>query len=286
LGGVTGNATYNNSVCGEDGEFVLSTNQYPLADQDRGVYVVQQFCGDGYIQARLDNTDGAGWAGIVMRESNATGSKKVALKSKLNNFVMRDLRSTTGGNTVSKQYPRPGGWNWLRLERVGDQFTGYVSADGVNWQRVMATTVDMKNCLKVGLFVESINVNAVTTATFSGVETGDCPCLSSFNNGFAAASDNNQLLDLNNGNKIGTLTIYPNPSSGLVNIEVEDFIGKAASVVIYNSLGQEVYHKSFDAVDASVITADLTSAKISSGIYHLNFVSDGQNITKQVVIQK
>lgn len=353
VGAAVGNFSYTS--CGE--EYTVSSNQYSSPFKDQGGYILQTLCGDGYIQARVNDIDGLGWAGIVMRESTAQGSKKVALKTQLVNLVRRDLRKSTNGLAQSQQYPRPGGWNWLRLERVGSQFAGYISEDGVNWQQLMAVSFPMNNCLQVGMFVESINVNAVTTAVFGNPSTGPCPCLSSFGAGggsyagpYCGASTGtpgfpadptceaavcavdpfccntswdgicageavndfptecaaclsvgppppSPTLGLESAvttpqtisdevDRAGSLTVYPNPSDGLVNIQVENFIGKAATVVIYNSLGQEVYTKSFDAIETSTITADLTSAKIASGMYNLNFVSEGQRITKQVVINK
>lgn len=353
VGAAVGNFGYVS--CGE--EYTVSSNQYSSPFKDQGGYILQTLCGDGYIQARVNDIDGLGWAGIVMRESTAQGSKKVALKTQLGNLVRRDLRKSTNGLAQSQQYPRPGGWNWLRLERVGNQFAGYISEDGTNWQQLMAFSMPMNNCLQVGMFVESINVNAVTTAVFGNPSTGPCPCLSSFGagggsyagpycgastgtpgfpadptceaavcaydpfccstswDGICAGEAANDFptecaaclsvgppppspilgqesaittpQTISDGvERIGSLTVYPNPSDGLVNIQVENFIGKAATVVIYNSLGQEVYTKSFDAIETSTITADLTSAKIASGLYNLNFVSEGQRITKQIVINK
>jgi regulation of enolase protein 1 (concanavalin A-like superfamily) len=353
IGTAVGDFSY--VTCGE--EYTLSTNQFTSAFKDQGGFILQTLCGDGYIQARLDGIDGSGWAGIVMRESGtAQGSRKVAMKTQLNNLVRRDVRKGTNGFAQSQQYPRPGGWDWLRIERVGDQFAGYISPDGENWQQVFATSFFMNNCLQVGMFVESINVNAVTTATFNNPEIGACPCISSFANntytgaycgastgtpgfpddpaceaavcavdpfccdvfwdGLCAAEAINDFptecaaclsvgpppatigfgalqSDITqpegtaaNVERIGDLTVFPNPSDGIVNLKVADFIGKSATVIIYNSIGQEVYNKEFDVIEISTITADLTSPNITSGLYNLSFISEGQRVTKQVVISK
>ncbi|KAA3622240.1 MAG: T9SS C-terminal target domain-containing protein [Bacteroidetes bacterium] len=339
-------------TCGE--VYTASSNQFATPFKDQGGYILQTMCGDGYVQARVDDIDGLGWAGITMRESNAQGSRKVDLKTQLNSLVRRVVRKGTNGFAQNQQYPRPQGWNWLRLERVGDQFAGYISEDGSSWQQIFASSFVMNNCLQVGMFVESINVNSVTTGTFSTPETGSCPCESSFGgsydgaycgastgspgfpddptceaavcavdpfccdiswdglcaaqamNDFAAEcadclsaapaptggfgtlqSDITQPEDVaNNVDRIGDLTVFPNPSQGVVNLQVEDFIGKSATVVIYTSLGQELYTRVYDVVEVSTLTIDLTSPKVASGIYHLNFVSEGQRITKQVIINK
>jgi regulation of enolase protein 1 (concanavalin A-like superfamily) len=40
---------------------------------------------------------------------------------------------------------------WLRLERKGDRFTGYVSSDGENWYRCGWTDIPMEDPIKVGI---------------------------------------------------------------------------------------------------------------------------------------
>jgi hypothetical protein len=266
--------------CGET--FTMSSNGYSSPFTDQGGYVTQTLCGNGYIQARLDDIDGSGWAGIVMRESLSGNSKKIALKSRLSTFVRRDLRKSSPGWAQSKQYPRPTGWNWLRLERIDDQFVGFVSEDGQNWQQVMAVFVPMNNCLQVGMFVESINVNAVTTATFSTPEVGLCPCISTLGANFAQLDGQleNTISDINK------LTLFPNPSSGLINLEVSDFMDKSGEAIIYNSLGQIVWAQKYDAIETPTISADLQSDKIANGIYQLVFISDGEKIAKPFVINK
>ena len=60
---------------------------------------------------------------------------------------------------------------WLKLVRVGDQFTGYVADDGKDWRLVGSTAVSMHHgtCVDGGLAVTSHDVNAVNTSTFDNV---------------------------------------------------------------------------------------------------------------------
>lgn len=343
-GNAVGNFGY--VTCGD--QYTLSTNQYAHPFKDQGGYILQTLCGDGYVEARLDDIQTPGWAGIVMRESLAQGSKKVAMKSQLGNFIRRDVRKNTNSFAQSQQYPRPIGWNWLRLERVGNQFIGWVSENGEDWQQIMATAVPMNNCLQVGMFVESINVNTVTTAMMSSPSAGPCPCLFSFPGqydgaycgestgtpGFpddpaceaavcavdpfccniswdgicageavndfptecadclsvgpaplAQAETTPEALNGLTVDRVG-LNVYPNPSAGLVNIEATEFLGTDVSLVIYNSIGQEVYTERFAELSTSVISVDLRNEKVANGIYHVNFVSNGERIAKQIVISK
>jgi regulation of enolase protein 1 (concanavalin A-like superfamily) len=58
---------------------------------------------------------------------------------------------------------------WLRLERVGDTFTGSISADGQTWTPVGAATVPLRRELLVGLPACSGLARITTTAVYDHV---------------------------------------------------------------------------------------------------------------------
>jgi regulation of enolase protein 1 (concanavalin A-like superfamily) len=58
---------------------------------------------------------------------------------------------------------------WVKLTRVGDVFTGYVSNDGINWKTVGSGTVPMNKNLLVGLAVTSHNNSALNSTLFEHV---------------------------------------------------------------------------------------------------------------------
>jgi len=60
---------------------------------------------------------------------------------------------------------------WIKMERVGSNFNGYYSTDGVKWTAMSwnPQTIAMTNTVYIGLAVTSHNAAATTTARFSGV---------------------------------------------------------------------------------------------------------------------
>jgi regulation of enolase protein 1 (concanavalin A-like superfamily) len=71
-------------------------------------------------------------------------------------------RATLGAsNTVA---PR-----WLRLDRAGDTFTAYQSADGVNWIFVGSDTIVMPPAVEIGLAAASMHTQKTALATFDNV---------------------------------------------------------------------------------------------------------------------
>lgn len=74
------------------------------------------------------------------------------------------------------------------------------------------------------------------------------------------------------------ISIYPNPTTGLINIE-NGTNGKA-KVIIYNILGQKVLEKS---LDEETLQLDLSGNK--PGLYIVEVVYDDQVITKKVILK-
>ncbi|MBK8705732.1 MAG: HYR domain-containing protein [Saprospiraceae bacterium] len=72
-----GEWTITSNNCFNDGNF----------SSDCMAFVQHTLCGDGSITAKVKNISGAlGWAGVVMRETNAPGAKKAHLMSNLSSF--------------------------------------------------------------------------------------------------------------------------------------------------------------------------------------------------------
>jgi hypothetical protein len=147
---------------------------------DNFYFVHQPLAGDGTITVRVDSLSGvyspsggisgnasdplAGFvsgvqpwakAGIMIKASTAQGSAYAAM-------------AVTGANGVRMQYDYTGDIaglpatvtasapRWLRLERSGDQVTGYDSVDGTHWTEVGSVTLSgLPSTAQVGLFAAS-----------------------------------------------------------------------------------------------------------------------------------
>src|SRR5260370_587301 len=149
-------------------------------------FVYQALTGDGSIIARLTSLRTGPYptvpqAGVMMRETLNSGSTD-AFVYYIPNQAYLQYRPTTGASvayqnaSLSASYPY-----WLRLVRVGNIFTGYVSPDGVNWTQTGAsTTISMAATVYIGLAVtgdgylepatfDNVAVAAGTTPFVSGV---------------------------------------------------------------------------------------------------------------------
>jgi hypothetical protein len=101
---------------------------------------------------------------------------------------------------------------------------------------------------------------------------------------FAELIDPDQL-PTNVTSKAG-LNVYPNPTSGIVNVDVREYQGKAIDLKIYDQLGREVWNYQNDKVEEDVIQIDLTAGTIQNSLYLLNVQSEGQTSSKVFVLNK
>jgi hypothetical protein len=140
-------------------------------------YMFQELTGDGTMIARVtDNGSGTNeWAkgGVMIRQSLDAGS------------IHRYMPITAGGGNGASFQGRPvaneGSNNsdsgsavapkyWVKLERVGNDLSGFISPDGVTWTQLGGVeTYEMEDPVLIGLAVTSHESSAIRTFTFDNV---------------------------------------------------------------------------------------------------------------------
>jgi parallel beta-helix repeat protein len=211
------------------GTFAMSAAGADIwAARDEFRYAYQRLDGDGTMVARVERVAETNyWAkgGIMIRESLDPASAHVSMfviPCGLRAFQSRPANGSS--NCVSahswSELKMP---SWVKLERKGDQFTGYHSADGIQWVRQSSTdntgpdaspnpqTVRMPSAVYIGLALTSHAPGVVTTAHFSGVQTT------------GAVTGPWQMADIG--------VDHPGNSPDDVYVTVEDSEGKTATVV-------------------------------------------------------
>jgi len=147
-------------------------------NSDEFRYVYKSLNGDGTIVARVESivqTDVWAKGGVMIRQSIETGSNHafMALTPSGGNGASFQHRLTAVGastNNDSATVVRMP--YWVKVERKGNAFTGFLSPDGNTWTQLgTAQTVVMTNPVLIGLAVTSHNAGAATAAEFSNVAT-------------------------------------------------------------------------------------------------------------------
>jgi hypothetical protein len=157
----------------------IGTDIWNNGDQFRFAY--KTLTGDGTMVARVDSVFNSNvWAkgGVMIRQSIQPGSVHAFMPitpggSSGGNgasFQRRVTANGTSSNTdsttlVAAPY-------WVKIERKGNAFSGYISPDGATWTQLgAAETIPMTNPVLIGLALCSHDAGIATGAAFSNVST-------------------------------------------------------------------------------------------------------------------
>jgi hypothetical protein len=166
---VAGSGDYNNGV------FTISGEGFDIGSSSDSLnfgYTIMT--NDGVFVARLAVVQFGGSAddkvGILFRESTNANSKMVAvLIDGAQGKARFPSRTGTGGNMSWIDGPAASAPEWFKLQRSGNTFTGYVSADGAVWTGVGTNTFTMNSVLLAGFAVCSRNTGTLNVSTFDTV---------------------------------------------------------------------------------------------------------------------
>ena len=79
-----------------------------------------------------------------------------------------------------------------------------------------------------------------------------------------------------------TVSVYPNPSNGIVNVDLQGLVAKNASIEVYNAMGQLILSNNYSESNSKF---EINLSGNASGVYTIKLIADGQVITKRVVLQ-
>ena len=79
-------------------------------------------------------------------------------------------------------------------------------------------------------------------------------------------------------NKVRIFKVYPNPTSGILNIEIKN--NAVDNIRIYNSLGRMIYH--INNIQQENIIIDLS--KFNNGIYYLKIETLFNSFSKRIIL--
>lgn len=117
----------------------------------------------------LQNTDPWAKAGIMIRESFNPDSANAFMTMTSQNGALFSTRAATQAASTSSGQTGISVPYWLKLVRLGNNFTGYSSSNGINWTQVGSTIVPMATNVFVGFAVTAHNNVLTNTAQFDSV---------------------------------------------------------------------------------------------------------------------
>lgn len=193
-------------------------------------YVYQVMTGNAEIRARvtgITNTHSQAKAGVMIRDDLNSNGRNAFMGITPGSGLVFQHRILTGGPTTS--IPVTGAVPyWVRLVKVGNLFTSYVSPDGNTWTQVGSASIIMKDNIYVGLPVTSHTNSALCTATFTNVTviSNSPPPLFDTETDDDDEAIHTSIALSPNPLRSNTLLIESQPSQGNVRIQVVDLSGK------------------------------------------------------------
>jgi hypothetical protein len=270
VGASNGSAEF--SGCTGDGTFSVSSSgfSFPTADIVHSLY--QNICGNGSITVRVVSVTNLGWGGIQFRESLMPGSRKIAFQSQLSNTLVRQVRAVTNGVVTSQSINRVG-HTWLRIERIGNSFTGYSSPNGTNWFFAFNTILVLPACLQVGMYAQSINMTTEVTASFDNVTVIGTPLPPvSDHTGSDLALDQSHLK----------MIAMPNPASQMTQIIINGIHGNNnGTLTISDIMGRTVFNEKVNNGSVQVPVDNWMP-----GLYSIRLEHNGNTCTDKLLIVK
>jgi hypothetical protein len=262
--GANGSVEY--STCINDGTFHLTSQGISAPKSDVMNYVYQPLCGTGTVIARLDDSENGGWAGVMMRENNAPGSKAVLFKTKLYNpTVIIGYRATTDAKMVNLSQTIQS-IHWMKIQRNGNNFQIFTSYNGTAWNRRYTAIVVMPNCIEAGFFTESIQTNRTVTSWFDNAEVV----------GYLKSGED-EISEIRTDETF-EISFYPNPANDQITIMAPEN-SRTIRVMLINASGSVVETDEFNTMDAVY-----NLQHIKPGVYLLRFERDGMIVNKRLIV--
>ena len=154
-----GNPTPPGTILGAAGGFDIGGGGQDIGGtNDQFQFAYQTSSADFDVKVRLaylTPTDLFAKAGLMVREDLTASSRFAAVLTTPNlNGSFFEYRPVANGQAVSAgnlrvNYPE----TWLRLRRVGNQFTGYAGYDGLAWQQLGSVALSLTDPVYLGMVV-------------------------------------------------------------------------------------------------------------------------------------
>lgn len=269
-------------ICYIDEHFELTGSGDGIGGKSDSFYFTyQEISGDAEIIARLNRFENAGFnvkAAVIIRDGLEANSKFVATAITANpDFngaeVRLEYRKSSGANTSSSEYQSSELPEYIRLVKKGDEISSFVSDSNGNWILLGTTKVKFQQDIYVGLAVTSGSNSTTTLADFSEVSIleGAQVTSKSADTQIKTASTEEEKSQ---GHKF---TLYPNPASNEVNLEVSD--SSIQQVTIYGLNGQIL--KSIE-LDSPSQRTRVEISDLIHGLYIMKiYTTDGQVLNQR-----
>ncbi|MEL7121001.1 MAG: T9SS type A sorting domain-containing protein [Bacteroidota bacterium] len=275
VGSSSGDAFYN--TCDE--VFDLNSARTAVYDHKAGFgeFTYVNLNGDFTFTAELHSMSSSSMAGLMIRE-NGNSNSAMAWIGKKGHSMTGWAKLNQGDKVLSKRSGRASRRTVLTVNRTGD----VVNFKQGNSTLLSLRVSSMSSSIQVGMYLSSADNNEAT-AQFKNVgyssNTASIASIQLLQD--QEAKNQLSLLRESESGKTLALNAWPNPSSGLLNIQMEAFIGNAAQVKIYDLTGRVLYTENLGIVYQSQQQLDLSG--LEAGVYIVTVESVGKVAQERII---
>ena len=80
--------------------------------------------------------------------------------------------------------------------------------------------------------------------------------------------------------------LYPNPTTGPITLDLQNYQEQKVSITIHNAFGQQVFSQMEGTLEVPSIYLDLTEQPLPNGVYFLSVIAEGERQVKQFVLAR
>jgi hypothetical protein len=239
---------------------------------------VTDHCGDFDISAKVEVTP-FGFAGIMVRENLIEDTKTMYMYVRGNGMIHWSIRNNTNPPPASPNIQiRPMINNqYMRMKRTGNLFEGFISTNGVTWNRLFQSQVPLNSCLYVGFGTHSHcnNPNScLVESSYTEINHNldGIPALQDPTNGLQAGIQSNSQAH--------EVTLSPNPAGNFIDLTLPNNVEEDTEVLVLDITGKVVLSRRLS--HGSFIRMDLND-NMPDGMYLVTFRYGHELITKRFV---
>lgn len=228
----------------------------------KGTFLATEICGDFDFSATVTVTP-FGFAGLMFREGLSLDTRWVNQFVRGNNLSSWGVRANPALPVQIQSVPQQNR-QYLRMQRVGNLFRGYLSLNGIVWNQVHQSGVNINTCGYVGFMthshVEGIEVNS----SYSNINTS-----------FGVTLVRPSFDDIHSNEAVQSLDfkVYPNPANQYLDIELSGSEWTEREISIIDISGRLAFYQKSET--SNVLKIDLQSSGLTDGVYIIQ-IKDAQ----------
>ena len=258
------------------GTFTLTSDDctpgFPYTGDSQS-FIFTELCGDGYVKAFVENVNGDGFGGVQMRNTLDPGSKKIEVGTNRVDRVIRAARALDNYPAYPQEFYSLDKF-WVKIERTGSFFKAFVSVDDVVYTPILFQAIQMNACIEAGLYVYS-KTGGTVDATFTNVEV--------VNFGAGLQAEPTTIAQSEMINSSLNIGLTPNPARDLVTLNLDQVIGEAATISIFNMNGQLMNMIQYDSIEDA--NEEINISDLPVGTYYVNVKTASTQQTLKLIKQ-